>query len=68
MAVAEAMKMVMDDDVIDAIVSMMMDLQGRENTNLPLYQQQHKETENKIENLPDAIVQGLLTKSTKARF
>ena len=38
LVVAETMKMVMDDDVVDAIVSMLMDLQGRENTNLPLYQ------------------------------
>ena len=65
LVVVEAMKMVMDDDVVDAIVSMLMDLQGRENTNLPLYQQQLKETENKIENLLKAITEGVFTKSTK---
>ena len=65
LVVAEAMKMVMDDDVVDAIVSMLMDLQGRENTNLPLYQQQLRETETKIENLLKAITEGVFTKSTK---
>ena len=65
LVVAEAMKMVMDDDVVDAIVSMLMDLQGRENINLPLYQQQLKETETKIENLLKAITEGVFTKSTK---
>ena len=65
LVVEEAMKMVMDDDVVDAIVSMLMDLQGRENTNLPLYQQQLKETETKIENLLKAITEGVFTKSTK---
>ena len=65
LVVAEAMKMVMDDDVVDAIISMLMDLQGRENTNLPLYQQQLRETETKIENLLKAITEGVFTKSTK---
>ena len=65
LVVEETMKMVMDDDVVDAIVSMLMDLQGRESTNLPLYQQQLKETETKIENLLKAITEGVFTKSTK---
>ena len=65
LVVAEAMKMVVDDDVVDAIVSMLMDLQGRENTNLPLYLQQLRETETKIENLLKAITEGVFTKSTK---
>ena len=42
-----------------------MDLQGRENTNLPLYQQQLRETETKIENLLKAITEGVFMKSTK---
>lgn len=36
MVVSETMKMVMDDKAIEAIVSMLMDLQDRENVNLPL--------------------------------
>ena len=34
------MKMVIDDTAIEAIVSMLMDLQDRENTSLALYEQQ----------------------------
>lgn len=38
----ETMKMVMDDKAIEVIVSMLMELQDRENVNLPLYEQQLK--------------------------
>ena len=62
------MRMVMDDKAIEAIVSMLMELQDRENTNLPLYEQQLHETEMAIQNLLNAIQQGILTKSTKTRL
>ena len=68
LVVNETMKMVMDDQVIEAIVSMLMDLQDRENVNLPLYEQQLREVDRAIENLLNAIQQGILTKSTKARL
>jgi len=61
-------KLVMDDNAIEAIVSMIMDLQDKENTNLPLYEQQLRETETGIQNLLNAIQQGILTKSTKSRL
>ena len=60
--------MVMDDKAIEAIVSMVMDLQDRENTSLPLYEQQLREAETGIQNLLNAIQQGILTKSTKSRL
>ena len=60
--------MVMDDKAIKTIVSMLMDLQDRENISLPLYEQQLRETNNSIENLLNAIQQGILTKSTKNRL
>ena len=62
------MAMIMDDAAIDAIVSMLMDLQDRENTNLPLYERQLAEINTSIENLLNAIQQGILTRSTKARL
>ena len=68
LVVSETMKMVMDDQVIEAIASMLMDLQDRENVNLPLYEQQLREVDRAIENLLNAIQQGILTKSTKARL
>ncbi len=58
LVVSETMKMVMDDEAIEAIVSMLMDLQDRENVNLPLYEQQ----------LREADMARILTKSTKSRL
>ena len=51
-----------------SIVSMLMDLQDRENVNLPLYEQQLREADTAIQNLLNAIQQGILTKSTKGRL
>ena len=62
------MKMVMDDAAIEAIVSMLMDLQSRDNVNVPLYEQQLREAETAINNLLNAIQQGILTRSTKERL
>ena len=63
-----AMKIVNNDKVIKDIVAMLMDLQERENIDLPLYEQQLRDVERNIENLLNAIQQGILTKSTKARL
>ena len=68
LVVNETTKMVMDDAAIEAIVSMLMDLQDRENVNLPLYEQQLREADTAIQNLLNAIQQGILTKSTKSRL
>ena len=68
LVINSTMQMVMDDAAIEAIVSMMMDMQNRENTNLPLYERQLQEVNAGIQNLLNAIQQGILTKSTKARL
>ncbi len=62
------MKMVMDDGVIDAITAMVMSMQDQENTTLPLLEQQLRVTETGIENMLNAIQQGILTKATKGRL
>ena len=62
------MKIVMDDKAIEAIVSMVMDLQERESTSLPLFEQQLQEANVGIQNLLNAIQQGILTPSTKTRL
>ncbi len=54
LVVDETMKIVMDDK---AIVSMVMDLQERESTNIPLFEQQLQETNTGIQNLLNAIYQ-----------
>ena len=68
LVVNATMKMVMDDKAIEAIVSMVMDLQERESTKLPLYEQQLQDANTGIENILNAIQQGILTKSTKGRL
>ena len=68
LVVNETMKMVMDDETVKAIVSMLMDLQDRDNVNIPLYEQQLNETNTAINNLLNAIQQGILTRSTKERL
>ena len=68
LVVSETMKMVMDDNAIEAIVAMLMELQEQENVNLPLYERQLRETDQGIQNLLNAIQQGILTKSTKGRL
>ena len=68
LVVNETMKMVMDDKAIEAIVSMLMALQEQDNVSLPLYEKQLAEADNAIQNLLNAIQQGILTKSTKGRL
>lgn len=62
------MQMVMDDDAVEAIVALLMELQDKENANLPLYEKELRETNISIQNLLNAIQQGILTRSTKERL
>ena len=68
LVVAETMKLIQDDAVIDAIVAEVMELQDQENTTLPLLEKQMREVENGIENMLNAIQAGVLTNSTKSRL
>ena len=68
LVVSETMKVVMDDNAIEAIVSILMELQDRESTSLPLYEKELKDTEAAIDNMLNAIQQGIFNKSTKARL
>lgn len=62
------MKLLNDEKTIRAIAAMLLDMQERENTNLPLLTEQLKETQRGIDNLLNAIQQGIFTKSTKGRL
>lgn len=68
LVVNQTMKIAMDDEAIEAIVAMVMDLQERENTDLPLYEKQLAETNASIDNMLTAIQMGILTRSTKERL
>ncbi len=66
--VRRTMEMLQDDSVIDAIVTLLMDMQEQESTSLPLFERQLAETNTAIGHMLDAIQQGILTKSTKERL
>ena len=68
LVIKHAMELVNNDETIEAIVAMLMDLQEQENVSVPLLEQQLRDVERNIENLLDAIQQGILTKSTKSRL
>ena len=68
LVVAETMKLVEDDAFMNAIIAKVMELQDRENTNLPLYEKQLRDAESGIQNMLNAIQAGILTGSTKERL
>ena len=68
LVIATVRDILLDDNVIEYITDLVMDLQKRENTNLPLLQKQLTETERSINNLLTAIEQGIITASTKKRL
>ncbi len=59
---------IFDDELIDNLADSVMELQSAENTNLPLLKKQYAETQRGIDNLLNAIQQGILTPSTKQRM
>ena len=58
----------MDDDAIEAIVSMLMRIQDEDNTDLPMYEQQLRETETAIENAVNAILGGMVSKALQTKL
>jgi len=64
----ETMLAIMDDSVVEYIADLVMELQRRENTDLPRFKEQLAETEKAIENMLNAIQQGIFNKSTKGRL
>ena len=62
------MRFILDDDAIESIVSMLMRIQDQENTTLPLLEKRLKQTETGINNLLNAVQNGLFTPSTKERL
>ena len=68
LAVRYAMQIVMDDSLIHTIAERVMGLWNQENTRLPQLQARLKETERHIQNMLNAIQQGILTPSTKQRL
>jgi len=68
LVVERTMQMIFDDTTLDAIASMVLDVQARENTSLPVLKAQLAQTEQGIQNMLNAIQQGIFTVSTKQRL
>lgn len=68
LVIAQIRSIIFDDELIDNLADSIMELQGVENTALPLLKMQYTETQKAIDNLLNAIQQGILTPSTKQRM
>lgn len=68
LVVTETRAMLMDDDAIEAIVSMLMRLQDEESSDLPIYEKQLRETQEAIDNIVNAIMSGLASKTLQAKL
>lgn len=68
LVVSETMNMIMDDSMVLYITDLVMEIQSRENTDLPRLRKQLTETEKAIENMLNAIQQGIFNQFTKQRF
>ena len=62
------MKIVMDDELIDHIADAILNILAQENSKLPQLNVRLKEIETGIQNMLNAIQQGILTPSTKERL
>lgn len=68
LVVEQTMRMLFNDTLMESITDKLMELQRRENTAMPLLRQQLAETERGIQNMLNAIQQGVFTTSTKQRL
>ena len=68
LVVNATMEMLMDDDMIEAIVSLLMWLQDEESSDLPLYEKQLRETETAIDNIISAVMGGMASKALQAKL
>lgn len=62
------MAKVMDDNFVEYIADAVMDLQGKESSELPALRKQLEETERGITNMLNAIQMGIINQSTKQRL
>ena len=68
LVIEQIKKLIFDDELIEKLTDTVMELQGKENTALPLLRKQYADTQKAIDNMLNAIQQGILTPSTKERL
>ncbi len=67
-AIKHTMEMLYDDALISDLVELLYNLERKENTSIPLIKNQIQEVSRSIDNMLNAIQQGVLTTSTKKRL
>ena len=60
--------MLFDDALLEKIADRIMEIPGKENTVLPMLRKQYADIQRGIDNLLNAIQQGIITSSTKQRL
>ena len=68
LVVERTMRIIFDDLTLEAIADMVLDVQAQENTSLPVLKEQLAQVEQGIQNMLNAIQQGIFTPSTKQRL
>ena len=68
LVIEQIKKLIFDDELIEKLADTVMKLQSKENTVLPLLKKRFADTQKSIDNMLDAIQQGILTASTKERL
>ena len=68
LVVNETMAMLMDDNMVDSMVTMFMRMQDEQPTDLPIYEKQLRETEAAIDNIVTAIMNGVASKALQAKL
>lgn len=68
LVIEQILRVLFDDTVMDNLADMLIMHQAKENTDLPLLKKQLAETEKCIQNMLNAIQQGIFTASTKQRL
>ncbi|MBR4435669.1 MAG: recombinase family protein [Clostridia bacterium] len=68
LVIERILKVIFDDALIDSLADSVMELQTKENPVLPLLQKQYTDIQRGIDNLVNAIQQGIITSSTKERL
>ena len=63
-----AVKLVLNNPVIEHLTDLILEAQSQENTRLPVLKEQLRDTEKRLANLLEAIEQGILTSTTKQRL
>ena len=68
MVIQQIKEIIFDDDLIEKLADIVISVQGQENTVVPVLQRQLVKIEKGIENMLNAIQQGIITPSTKQRM